>query len=225
MNADQTASSVDAGVVLTPQSPRSRRASANRASEVFCQHLAQRRDVQHRLRQQVLQLGILFLEPLQAFRVRYFHSAVFRAPRVECRIADPVLPAQVRYRRVSLVLLQHPSNLLLAKPRSLHRPSPDDGCYLRSRAFSGVGSAAFEEELWGRRYPAIAQSWRRAWSQVTRFYAFLTEVQRILYTTNAVETLNTKLRHAVRARRRFPSDDATMKLLFLVLNRSKRGGR
>ena len=78
--------------------------------------------------------------------------------------------------------------------------------------------AAFEEGPWGRRYPAIGQSWRRAWSEVVPFYAFPAEVRRLLYTTNAIEALNSKLRRAVRARGHFPTDEATLKLLFLVLN-------
>ena len=81
---------------------------------------------------------------------------------------------------------------------------------------------AFEEGIWGRRYPAIGQSWRRAWSEVVPFYAFHFDVRRILYTTNAIEALNAKLRRAVRARGHFPTDDAAMKLLFLVLNRSEK---
>ena len=81
---------------------------------------------------------------------------------------------------------------------------------------------AFEDGLWGRRYPAIAQSWRRAWGEVIPFYAFPDQVRRILYTTNAIEALNSKLRRAVRARGHFPNDEAAMKLLFLVLNRSEK---
>ncbi len=50
------------------------------------------------------------------------------------------------------------------------------------------------------------------------FYAFPAEVRRIIYTTNAIESLNAKLRRAVRARGHFPHDDAALKLLFLVLN-------
>src|SRR6476646_260372 len=81
---------------------------------------------------------------------------------------------------------------------------------------------AFEESFWGRKYPAIGQSWRRAWSEVVPFYAFPGGVRRILYTTNAIEALNSKLRRAVRARGHFPSDEAATKLLFLVLNRSEK---
>jgi putative transposase len=81
---------------------------------------------------------------------------------------------------------------------------------------------AFEAGPWGQRYPAIGQSWRRAWSEVIPFFAFPDEVRRIVYTTNAIEALNSKLRRAVRARGHFPSDDAATKLLYLVLNRSEK---
>lgn len=82
--------------------------------------------------------------------------------------------------------------------------------------------AAFDDGPWGRKYPAIAQSWRRAWSEVVPFYAFAPELRKILYTTNAIEALNAKLRRAVRARGHFPSDEAATKLLYLVLNRSEK---
>ena len=85
--------------------------------------------------------------------------------------------------------------------------------------------AAFEEGSWGRRYPAIGPSWRRAWDEVVPFYACPAEVRRLLYTTNAIEALNSKLRRAVRARGHFPTDEAAMKLLFLVLNRAEKEWR
>ena len=77
---------------------------------------------------------------------------------------------------------------------------------------------AFEDSEWGEKYPAIAQSWRRNWEQVVPFFAFPEAVRRIVYTTNAIEALHSKLRRAVRTRGHFPSDDAAMKLLYLVLN-------
>ena len=87
------------------------------------------------------------------------------------------------------------------------------------RAVDHVAAAAaldaFEDGPWGRKYPAIVQSWRRAWSEVIPFYVFPGEVRRILYTTNAIEALNAKLRRAVQARGHFPTDDAAIKLLFL----------
>ena len=100
------------------------------------------------------------------------------------------------------------------------------GIYRAIDAAAGEAElAAFEEGQWGRRYPAIAQSWRRAWTEVVPFYAFPDEVRRILYTTNAIEALNAQLRRAVRARGHFPTDEAATKLLFLVLNRSEKEWR
>lgn len=76
----------------------------------------------------------------------------------------------------------------------------------------------FADGAWGVKYPAIAASWRRHWAEVIPFFAFPAEVRRMIYTTNAIESLNAKLRRAVRARGHFPSDEAAMKLLYLVLN-------
>ena len=84
---------------------------------------------------------------------------------------------------------------------------------------------AFAAGDWGRKYPAIAMSWRRHWPAVIPFFAFPVDVRRIIYTTNAIEALNAKLRRAVRTRGHFPSDDSALKLLFLVLNLAERAWR
>jgi putative transposase len=81
----------------------------------------------------------------------------------------------------------------------------------------------FEAGPWGTRYPAIVQSWRRNWHHVVPFFAFPESVRRIIYTTNAIEALNSKIRRAVRTRGHFPNDDAAMKLLYLVLNHANDG--
>jgi putative transposase len=75
----------------------------------------------------------------------------------------------------------------------------------------------FDRGPWGRKYPAIAQSWRRNWQQVIPFFAFAPEVRTILYTTNAIESLNAQVRKAVRIRGHFPSEEAATKLIWLVL--------
>lgn len=81
---------------------------------------------------------------------------------------------------------------------------------------------SFEGGFWGQKFPAIGQMWRRAWQEVIPFFAFPRDVRRIIYTTNAIEALNSKLRRAVRARGHFPSDEAATKLLYLVLKRSEK---
>jgi putative transposase len=81
---------------------------------------------------------------------------------------------------------------------------------------------AFEAGPWGRKYPTIAPLWRRQWDQVIPFFAFPPEVRRIIYTTNAIESLNSTLRTAIRSRGHFPTDEAAIKLLYLVLRRMEK---
>jgi putative transposase len=76
---------------------------------------------------------------------------------------------------------------------------------------------AFEQTPWGAKYPPIVQIWRRQWPQVIPFFAYPPEVRRILYTTNAIESLHMQLRKIVKNRGHFPSDEAATKLLFLAL--------
>ena len=119
-------------------------------------------------------------------------------------------------------LLRHSLDFVSWKDRKAVAAALKD-IYRAVDANAGLAALdAFEDGPWGRKYPAIAQSWRRAWSEVIPFYAFPGEVRRILYTTNAIEALNAKLRRAVRARGHFPTDEAATKLLFLVLNRAEK---
>src|SRR5947209_1841946 len=82
---------------------------------------------------------------------------------------------------------------------------------------------AFAAGPWGDRYPAIAPAWRRQWEQVVPFFAYPIEVRKIIYTTNAIESLHSRMRKAVRVRGHFPSDEAASKLLFLVLREVSQG--
>jgi putative transposase len=77
--------------------------------------------------------------------------------------------------------------------------------------------SAFEQGPWGCKYPPIAQAWRRQWPQVIPFFAYPVEVRRIIYTTNAIESLHMQVRKIVKNRGHFPSDEAATKLLFLAL--------
>ncbi|MGN6058234.1 MAG: IS256 family transposase [Sphingomicrobium sp.] len=119
-------------------------------------------------------------------------------------------------------LMRHSLDFVSYKDRKVVAAALKD-IYRATDAIAGLAALdAFADGPWGRKYPAIAQSWRRAWSEVIPFYAFPDEVRRIVYTTNAIEALNAKLRRAVRARGHFPTDEAAIKLLFLVLNRSEK---
>jgi putative transposase len=78
----------------------------------------------------------------------------------------------------------------------------------------------FEAE-WGKRYPTIAQIWRRNWEHVIPFFAFPPEVRKIIYTTNAIEAVNRSLRKIIKTRGGFPNEDAAMKLLYLAIQNAE----
>ena len=90
--------------------------------------------------------------------------------------------------------------------------------YRAKDADAGIAALeAFAAGPLGRKYPAIAPAWRRNWDKVIPFFAFPEAVRRIMYTTNAIEALNAKLRRAVKIRGHFPTDEAATKLIYLVL--------
>ena len=82
----------------------------------------------------------------------------------------------------------------------------------------GAAETRFAEfaDCWRETYPAMIQSWERAWNEFTPFLAFPPELRRIVYTTNAIESLNARFRRAVRHRGHFPNDQAALKVLYLV---------
>jgi putative transposase len=76
---------------------------------------------------------------------------------------------------------------------------------------------AFAEGEWGRKFPTVVAAWRRAWAQVIPFFAFPPAIRRVIYTTNAIESLNGRVRKIIKTRGHFPSDDAANKLIWLAL--------
>jgi len=70
---------------------------------------------------------------------------------------------------------------------------------------------------WDAKYPMIAKSWHSNWARVIPFFAHPEEIRRVIYTTNAIESLNMSLRKVTKARGSFPNDDAVFKLLYLAL--------
>jgi putative transposase len=76
---------------------------------------------------------------------------------------------------------------------------------------------AFAESELGRRYPAAVMTWQNAWERFIPFLAFPPELRKIIYTTNAIESLNYQLRKIIKNRGHFPNDDAAIKLLWLAI--------
>ena len=80
------------------------------------------------------------------------------------------------------------------------------------------------EEAWAARYPAIIRLWRDSWEEFIPFLAFPAEIRSVIYTTNAIESLNARFRRATRIRGHFPSEQAAIKVLYLTIReRDERG--
>jgi putative transposase len=77
--------------------------------------------------------------------------------------------------------------------------------------------SAFEAK-WDKEYPSIGQSWRRNWARVIPFFDYPPEIRKVIYTTNAIESINMSLRKIIKTRSSFPTDDAVFKLFYLALN-------
>jgi len=73
------------------------------------------------------------------------------------------------------------------------------------------------DEHFGRKYPGIVNLWRTRWNEVVPFLSYPTEIRRILYTTNAIESLNFQLRKVLRPKGHFPNDDAVLKVVYLAI--------
>lgn len=84
-----------------------------------------------------------------------------------------------------------------------------------------VEAAEFEFEVfaeeWGEKYPAMIKLWRNAWTEFVPFLAFPVEVRKIIYTTNAIESLNARFRAATRRRGHFPDEQSALKVLYLAI--------
>jgi putative transposase len=96
-----------------------------------------------------------------------------------------------------------------------------------AKALKPVYTAATEEaalerfsefcEDWGEKYPAIVRLWENAWTEFVPFLAFDVEIRKIICTTNAIESINARIRRAVKARGHFPNEQAALKCVYLAL--------
>jgi len=89
--------------------------------------------------------------------------------------------------------------------------------YRAENAEAALDRLAEFEARWGAKYPAVGASWRRAWEHVVPLFGFPPDIRKMIYTTNAVESLNRSLRKIIKTRGSFPNDEAAMKLLYLAI--------
>ncbi len=119
-------------------------------------------------------------------------------------------------------LMRHGLSLCSYKDR---RPVAKDmkAIYRAESAEAAADRLSEFEEVWGAKYPSIAASWRRHWQEIIPMFAFPPEIRRLLYTTNAIESLHRCLRKIIKTRGHFPNDEAAAKLLYLALRNIEKG--
>lgn len=111
--------------------------------------------------------------------------------------------------RNSLRYVSYKDRKAVAKdPKPIFTASTREDAKLAPETFKGK---------WGRRYSMIADPWEANWERVVPFLDFPGEIRRVIYTTNAIEAVNSSLRKLLKTRGHFPTDDAVTKLLFLAL--------
>src|SRR5581483_11399026 len=101
---------------------------------------------------------------------------------------------------------------VVAALRSIYGAESEDAARLARDAF---------DEQWGTRYPGVSKLWKTRWNEVVPFLSYPNEIRKILYTTNAIESLNFQLRKVLRPKGHFPTEDSVLKVLYLAIQRAK----
>jgi len=75
-------------------------------------------------------------------------------------------------------------------------------------------------EKWDGKYPAISRSWTNHWQNIVTLFAFPQEIRKIIYTTNAIESLNSVIRKSINNRKIFPNDQSALKVIYLAIQKA-----
>jgi len=84
---------------------------------------------------------------------------------------------------------------------------------------AGLGLEGFAKK-WDGQYPTISASWRKHWANLIAFFDYPDEIRKVIYTTNAIESLNSVIRKAVERRKLFPDNDSAMKVVYLAIDQA-----
>ncbi len=76
------------------------------------------------------------------------------------------------------------------------------------------------EEAWGEKFPSIGKSWRNNWDNLITLFDYPEDIRKAIYTTNAIESLNSVIRKAIKNRKIFPTDESVMKVIYLAMEKA-----
>jgi len=80
------------------------------------------------------------------------------------------------------------------------------------------------EKTWDEKYPQISRSWRSHWGNLNAIFNYPADIRKAIYTTNAIEPLNSVIRKAIKKRKLFPTDDAAKKVIYLAIQQHQKNG-
>ncbi len=93
-------------------------------------------------------------------------------------------------------------------PKAIHQAPTEEADQQALEAFAAA---------WDSRYPQICRSWLSNWTNLATFFAYPTDIRKVIYTTNAIGLLNSVIRHAIKKRKVFPTDDSVKKVVWLAI--------
>lgn len=125
---------------------------------------------------------------------------------------------------VQLCIVHMVRNSLRYVPWKNRRAVAKDLRKVYTSATEEAGEVALTEfeKAWGDQYPLAAKSWRDRWENVIPFFGYPQPIRKVIYTTNAVESLNAQLRKVTRKRGAFPTDDSVRKVLYLAITKASK---
>jgi putative transposase len=119
-------------------------------------------------------------------------------------------------------------HLMRASMRYFNSKDAKAACAALKRIYQSVNVDDAEKELnefeklWGEKYPSVVRLWRNNWGNIIPFFQFPEAIRKVIYTTNAIESLNMSLRKLTRNRRIFPNDDSILKAMFLAIQEASK---
>ena len=121
--------------------------------------------------------------------------------------------------KIQLCIVHMVRNSLKFVPWKDYKAVTADLKQIYSSATEQEGSLELDRfsETWDQKYPHISKSWRKHWPNLITFFDFPSDIKKVIYTTNAIESLNSVIRKSVKTRKLFPNDDSAMKVVYLAI--------
>ena len=167
-------------------------------------------------------MNLLNLPPARLLKTLLARARMFR-PYAERLKFEPYIKA-VDLEEVQLCIVHMVRNSLRYVNWKERKAVAQDLRAIYTAATAEAAADALEafEEKWDERFPTISRSWRTRWEHLTPFFAYPPEIRNVIYTTNAIESMQASLRKVTRKRGSFPTEESVRKVLYLAMDKIAR---